>query len=99
MPRSGLLLVAAVALFAPTIHSRAGSVDAPTIDPYQVQPVCTALPINTGRRLLVTTGGELQRARDTAIGGATFPLHAGPGLPPPAPGAASSCAIETCHRA
>jgi len=86
MPRSGLLLVAAVALFAPTIHSRAGSVDAPTIDPYQVQPVCTALPINTGRRLLVTTGGELQRALDTAIGGDTIQLQAGAVFRPSAPG-------------
>jgi hypothetical protein len=50
-----------------------------------VQTVCTALPVNIGRRFLVSTGAELQRALDTAIGGDTIQLEAGTVYRPAAP--------------
>jgi len=46
-------------------------------DPYRVTTVCTAVPVNTGRRLTVTTGAELQHALDTASGGDTILLATG----------------------
>jgi hypothetical protein len=46
-------------------------------DPYRVATVCTVVPVNTGRRLSVTTGAEFQHALDTASGGDTILLATG----------------------
>lgn len=43
-------------------------------DPYQVQTVCTAAPVNIGRRITASNGAELQQALDTAVGGDTILL-------------------------
>jgi hypothetical protein len=49
-------------------------VAAQTPDPYQVRTVCTAYPVNIGRRVTVTTGAELQQALDAANAGDTILL-------------------------
>jgi hypothetical protein len=46
-------------------------------DPYQVATLCTAYPVNIGRRVNVSTGEELQQALDAANAGDTIMLAAG----------------------
>ena len=43
-------------------------------DPYQVRTVCTAYPVNIGRRVTVSSGLELQQALDNATPGDTILL-------------------------
>ena len=47
------------------------------LDPYQVKTVCTAQPVNIGRRVTPTNGNELQQALDTAAAGDTILLQPG----------------------
>ncbi len=54
-------------------------------DPYQVRAVCTAYPVNIGRRFAVSTGAELQQALDTANAGDTILLTPGVTYLPSAP--------------
>lgn len=54
-------------------------------DPYQVKTVCTAMPVNAGRRLPVANGAELQQALDTAAAGDTILLTPGASFVPPPP--------------
>jgi len=53
-------------------------------DPYRIATLCTAVPVNTGRRLSVSTGADLQRALDTASAGDTILLATGVTFTPPA---------------
>jgi hypothetical protein len=46
-------------------------------DPYQIATLCTAYPVNIGRRVNVSTGEELQRALDAANAGDTIMLSVG----------------------
>ncbi|HJZ74990.1 MAG TPA: hypothetical protein VKE51_24815 [Vicinamibacterales bacterium] len=46
-------------------------------DPYRVATLCTAVPVNTGRRVSVSSAADLQRALDTATAGDTILLAAG----------------------
>ncbi len=61
----------------------AGAADSP--DPYQVRTVCTAYPVNIGRRLAVTNGAELQQALDSATAGDTILLTPNASYIPTAP--------------
>jgi hypothetical protein len=89
MPRLRLFVVlplcAAWAIAAPGLDGRASSVAEAAADAYQVQAVCTALPVNIGRKFAVSTGGEFQRALDTAMAGDTILLEAGNVYRPTAP--------------
>jgi hypothetical protein len=53
------------------------------IDPYQVTTLCTAYPVNIGRRVSVSNGVELQAALDSATAGDTILLAAGATFTPP----------------
>jgi len=55
-------------------------------DPYRVTTLCTAVPINTGRRLAVANGAEFQQALDTASAGDTIVLALDVTFSPPAGG-------------
>src|SRR5262249_31770357 len=44
----------------------AGVDSAAADDPYRITTVCTVAPVNTGRRVPVSNGAELQRALDAA---------------------------------
>src|SRR5690242_13140074 len=57
---------------------------APSDDPYRVTTLCTAVPVNTGRRVTVSNGAEFQRALDTASAGDTILLATGTTFSPPA---------------
>ena len=57
---------------------------APSDDPYRVTTLCTAVPVNTGRRVTVSSGAEFQRALDTASAGDTILLATGTTFSPPA---------------
>lgn len=52
-------------------------------DPYRVTPVCTALPANPGRRVVVSDGAALQAALDHAMPGDTIMLAPGETYRPP----------------
>jgi hypothetical protein len=53
-------------------------------DPYRITTLCTAVPVNTGRRVSVSSGAEFQRALDTASAGDTILLATGATFSPPA---------------
>jgi hypothetical protein len=57
---------------------------APSDDPYRVTTLCTAVPVNTGRRVSVSNGAEFQRALDTAAAGDTILLATGTTFSPAA---------------
>jgi len=57
---------------------------APSDDPYRVTTLCTAVPVNTGRRVTVSNGAEFQRALDTASAGDTILLATGTTFSPSA---------------
>jgi hypothetical protein len=69
--------------FSTTESRRAATADAS--DPYKVQTVCTAYPVNIGRRVAVSNGAELQQALDTASGGDTIMLTPNATFVPSAP--------------
>ena len=52
-------------------------------DPYRVTTLCTAVPAESGRRVSVSSGAELQHALDTAAAGDRILLDAGITLLPP----------------
>jgi hypothetical protein len=51
--------------------------DTATDDPYRVTTMCTAVPADTGRRVTVSSGAELQQALDAASAGHIILLAAG----------------------
>jgi hypothetical protein len=53
-------------------------------DPYRVATLCTVVPVNTGRRVPVSSGAELQHALDTAVAGDTILLATGATFSPTA---------------
>ena len=65
-------------------------------DPYRVATLCTALPVNTGRRLTASSGAEFQHALDTASAGDTVVLATGVTFSPPA---ADSFVLRNRHLA
>ncbi|HKB09023.1 MAG TPA: hypothetical protein VKD69_00160 [Vicinamibacterales bacterium] len=62
----------------------AGVDSAAADDPYRITTVCTVAPVNTGRRVPVSNGAELQRALDAASAGDTILLATGVTFTPPA---------------
>jgi hypothetical protein len=67
-----VILSSSAALTLSALGIRKGVADPP--DPFSIQTVCTAYPINIGRRVAVSNGVELQRALDNAAGGDTILL-------------------------
>jgi len=54
-----------------------------TDDPYRVTTLCTAVPADTGRRVTVSSGAELQQALDAASAGHIILLATGVTFSPP----------------
>lgn len=79
---AALALAALPAAPRPVVQSAAR---AARLDPYQITTVCTAYPVNIGRRVNVSNGGELQQALDSATAGDTILLAAGATFTPSAP--------------
>jgi hypothetical protein len=61
-------------LFSTSAAWALASAAAQAPDPYQVRTVCTAYPVNIGRRVAVSNGVELQQALDNATAGDTILL-------------------------
>jgi hypothetical protein len=83
-----LVSSAALGLIAVAAPSRLAVQSPPTAiksDPYQVTTLCTAYPVNIGRRVSVSNGVELQQALDSATAGDTILLAAGATFTPSAP--------------
>jgi len=69
--------LAFIALAAPSRSVAQAPQPAAKADPYQVTTLCTAYPVNIGRRVTVSNGAELQQALDSANGGDTIVLTPG----------------------
>jgi len=75
--RAWSVALAAAALAATALAADQSGAPAAAGDPYQIATVCTAMPVNIGRRVAASNGSELQHALDTASAGDTILLAAG----------------------